>query len=82
MAFVLKGYHKHVVNMPVLGTIGFFYGQNHNLSSPVRIFVDESGDLGWQFNDPYRAGGSSRYLTLACLITWCKPLFDMVWCSA
>lgn len=34
----------------------------------MRIFVDESGDLGWQFNDPYRAGGSSRYLTLACLI--------------
>jgi hypothetical protein len=34
----------------------------------VRIFVDESGDLGWQFDNPYRAGGSSRYLTVACLI--------------
>ncbi len=32
------------------------------------IYVDESGDLGWQFNQPFRAGGSSHYLTVACLI--------------
>jgi Protein of unknown function (DUF3800) len=34
----------------------------------LRIFVDESGDLGWEFSRPFRSGGSSRYLTLACLI--------------
>lgn len=33
------------------------------------IYLDESGDLGWSFDAPYRAGGSSRYLTLAAVIT-------------
>jgi len=32
------------------------------------IFLDESGDLGWKFDTPYRKGGSSRYLTIAALI--------------
>lgn len=31
------------------------------------IYLDESGDLGWSFDRPYRSGGSSRYLTIACL---------------
>lgn len=31
------------------------------------IFLDESGDLGWTFEAPYRAGGSSRHLTVASL---------------
>ncbi|MDT8283813.1 MAG: DUF3800 domain-containing protein [Gammaproteobacteria bacterium] len=31
--------------------------------------MDESGDLGWKFNAPYRNGGSSRYLTIASLVT-------------
>jgi hypothetical protein len=31
------------------------------------IYLGESGDLGWPFTDPYRSGGSSRYLTIACL---------------
>lgn len=31
------------------------------------MFLDESGDLGWIFDHPYRAGGSSRYLTIAGL---------------
>ena len=31
------------------------------------IFLDESGDLGWTFDKPYREGGSSRFLTIACL---------------
>jgi hypothetical protein len=34
------------------------------------IYVDESGDLGWNFSAPYRQGGSSRYLTIAAL---CVP---------
>ena len=64
-----EGYHKQVINMSALGAISFFSGQgNPRTPSPVRIFVDESGDLGWQFDNPYRAGGSSRYLTVACLI--------------
>ncbi|AZB91680.1 hypothetical protein DKE41_019025 (plasmid) [Acinetobacter pittii] len=33
------------------------------------IYLDESGDLGWNFNHPYRQGGSSRFLTIACVIT-------------
>ena len=34
------------------------------------IYVDESGDLGWNFSAPYRRGGSSRYLTVAA---FCVP---------
>jgi uncharacterized protein DUF3800 len=34
------------------------------------IYLDESGDLGWNFTAPYRYGGSSRYLTIAAL---CVP---------
>ncbi|WP_225773268.1 DUF3800 domain-containing protein [Pseudomonas sp. Marseille-Q5115] len=32
------------------------------------IYLDESGDLGWKFDAPYREGGSSRYLTIAAVI--------------
>lgn len=32
------------------------------------IYQDESGDLGWKFDAPYRRGGSSRYLTIASLV--------------
>jgi len=35
------------------------------------IFLDESGDLGWTFQQPYRHGGSSRFLTIAAI---CVPL--------
>ena len=31
----------------------------------LNIYLDESGDLGWVLNKPYRHGGSSRYLTIA-----------------
>lgn len=34
------------------------------------IYLDESGDLGWSFDAPYRAGGSSRHLTISAL---CVP---------
>ncbi|WP_345845602.1 DUF3800 domain-containing protein [Shewanella algae] len=34
----------------------------------THIYLDESGDLGWTFTHPYRRGGSSRYLTIACLV--------------
>lgn len=34
------------------------------------IYLDESGDLGWNFDDPYRRGGSSRFLTIGAL---CVP---------
>jgi hypothetical protein len=33
------------------------------------IYLDESGDLGWTFDKPYRNGGSSRFLTIGCVIT-------------
>lgn len=32
------------------------------------LYLDESGDLGFEFSDPYRRGGSSRYLTIAFLL--------------
>jgi hypothetical protein len=34
----------------------------------MNVYVDESGDLGFSFDKPYRHGGSSRYLTIAFLI--------------
>jgi hypothetical protein len=33
----------------------------------MQVYLDESGDLGWTFLAPYRAGGSSRFLCLAFL---------------
>jgi hypothetical protein len=36
--------------------------------SRCNVYLDESGDLGFTFTAPYRAGGSSRYLTLAAAI--------------
>jgi len=32
------------------------------------IHLDESGDLGWKFDAPYRRGGSSRHLTIASVL--------------
>lgn len=31
------------------------------------IYLDESGDLGWSFKQPYQHGGSSRILTIAAV---------------
>lgn len=39
------------------------------MSKLAVIYLDESGDLGWSFGSPYRHGGSSRYLTIASIIT-------------
>lgn len=36
--------------------------------SRCNIYLDESGDLGFNFNAPYRAGGSSRHLTLSAVV--------------
>jgi len=35
---------------------------------PYKLYLDESGDLGWSFHLPNRRGGSSRYLTIAYVI--------------
>ncbi len=32
------------------------------------MYLDESGDLGWILDKPYRHGGSSRYLTIAFVV--------------
>lgn len=29
------------------------------------VYLDESGDLGWKFDQPFNNGGSSRFLTIA-----------------
>ncbi|WP_439242481.1 DUF3800 domain-containing protein [Lonepinella sp. BR2474] len=34
----------------------------------ISVYLDESGDLGWKFDAPYRYGGSSRYLTIATIL--------------
>lgn len=34
----------------------------------ITIALDESGDLGWKFDAPYRNGGSSRHLTIASIL--------------
>lgn len=34
----------------------------------MNLYIDESGDLGFTFDKPYRIGGSSRYLTIAFLL--------------
>jgi hypothetical protein len=34
----------------------------------MNVYLDESGDLGFTFNRPFRKGGSSRYLTIAFLL--------------
>lgn len=31
----------------------------------MNVYLDESGDLGWILDQPFRRGGSSRYLTLS-----------------
>ena len=33
----------------------------------MQVYLDESGDLGWNFTAPFGQGGSSRFLTLAFL---------------
>ena len=35
---------------------------------PTEIYVDESGDLGWKFDHPYRLGGSSRFITISAVV--------------
>lgn len=37
----------------------------------MNVYLDESGDLGWAMEKPYRKGGSSRFLTIAYII--CPP---------
>lgn len=34
---------------------------------PIIIYLDESGDLGFNFSAPFRSGGSSRFLTIGAL---------------
>ncbi len=34
----------------------------------MNLYLDESGDLGFTFDRPYRYGGSSRHLTIALLL--------------
>lgn len=34
----------------------------------MNVYLDESGDLGWKFDAPFRDGGSSRYLTIGIVV--------------
>ena len=33
----------------------------------MHVYLDESGDMGWKFTHPFRAGGSRRFLCLSFL---------------
>lgn len=57
-------YRKRLVKASALG-ITLFFAQNS--MDCMIIYLDESGDLGWNFTAPYRAGGSSRHITIASL---------------
>lgn len=35
----------------------------------MRVYLDEAGDLGFKFSEAFRFGGSSRYLTIAFLLS-------------
>ncbi len=48
--------------MPLSGS-AFFY-----VHMATNVYLDESGDLGWMLEKPYRRGGSSRHLTIAYII--------------
>ncbi|WP_460030827.1 DUF3800 domain-containing protein [Megalodesulfovibrio paquesii] len=32
------------------------------------MYIDESGDLGWKFDAPYKKGGSSRFFTVSAIV--------------
>lgn len=34
----------------------------------MRIYIDQSGDLGWKLDKPNRAGGSSRFITITGIL--------------
>lgn len=34
----------------------------------MKIYIDESGDLGWKLDKPNRHGGSSRFITITAII--------------
>lgn len=50
-----EGYHKRDLSASAQG-ISF-----------MQVYLDESGDMGWRFSQPFRAGGSSRFLCLAIM---------------
>lgn len=34
----------------------------------AKIYLDESGDLGWKLDSPFREGGSSKYMTIGAVV--------------
>lgn len=52
------------MNTPPSGA-AFFYVYTF---MALNVYLDESGDLGWSLDKPYRQGGSSRYLTIAFVV--------------
>lgn len=60
-------YRKLYLRKSVLGFAHPLYETPSSMPSAI-IYLDESGDLGWSFDRPYRSGGSSRYLTISSLI--------------
>lgn len=58
-------YRKRLLRTSASG-VALFFAQN--LASTMEIYLDESGDLGWKFDAPYRGGGSSRFLTISSLV--------------
>jgi len=34
----------------------------------MKIYIDESGDLGWKLDKPNRNGGSSKFITITGIL--------------
>ena len=58
----VSDYHKCILNAPLSGTAFFYALMSH------KLYLDESGDLGWTLDKPFRSGGSSQFLSIAYII--------------
>ena len=38
------------------------------MADHAKIYLDESGDLGWTLDKPYRGGGSSQFMTIGAVL--------------
>ncbi len=63
----LSEYRKRYVRTSAMGIAPFFC-LKFIKGFIINFYLDESGDLGWVFDKPYRQGGSSRFLTISTLV--------------
>ena len=64
-------YRKRSARASALGAVFFFaqdFWGSSKMADHAKIYLDESGDLGWTLDKPFRTGGSSRYLTIGAVV--------------